>query len=98
MAVILDVVFPGLTRAEYDQLKAKVGWVESPPQGGIAHLVWWEGEDCHGVDVWESEQAWEAFGRDRMGPAAAELGIAMQATPAFRDPHEILIVGTLQQP
>jgi len=30
MAVVLDVVFPGLTRNEYDQLKAKVGWVESP--------------------------------------------------------------------
>jgi hypothetical protein len=33
-----------------------------------------------------------------MGPAAAELGISMEATPVFHDPHEILIVKTLKQP
>jgi hypothetical protein len=32
-----------------------------------------------------------------MGPAAAELGIVMEATPAFHTPHEILIVRTIQQ-
>jgi hypothetical protein len=68
MAVVLEVVFPGLTRESYDQLKSKVGWVDSPPDGGISHVVWWEGDDCHGVGVWESLQAWERFGQDRMGP------------------------------
>ena len=98
MAVILEVVFPGLSPQQYDQLKDKVGWVESPPVGGISHLVWWEGDDCHGVDVWESTEAWAAFGQDRMGPAAVELGISMEATPVFRTAHEILIVKTLRQP
>ena len=97
MAVILKVVFPGLTKEHYDQLKSKVGWVDAPPDGGISHLVWWEGNDCHGIDVWESEEAWATFGRDRMGPAAAELGISMEAVPTFHAPHEILIVRKLQQ-
>jgi len=98
MAVVLDVVFPGLSPEQYDQLKARVGWVETPPIGGISHIVWWEGEDCHGVDVWESEEAWAAFGNDRMGPAAAELGIVMEAVPAFHQPYEVLIVETIQYP
>jgi hypothetical protein len=98
MTVVLELVFPGLSPDNYDQLKAKVGWVESPPTGGISHIVWWEGDDCHGIDVWESEKAWETFGNDRMGPAAAELGIAMQAVPAFHSPHEVLIVKTMQLP
>ena len=98
MAVVLEVVFRGLAREQYDHLKRKVGWVEAPPAGGISHLVWWEGDDCHGIDVWESEEAWATFGQDRMGPAAAELGIAMEANPMFHDPHEILIVQTLTQP
>ena len=98
MAVILEVVFEGLSPQQYDQLKEKVGWVESPPAGGISHLVWWEGNDCHGIDVWESEEAWGAFGKDRMGPAAAELGISMEATPVFHTAHEILIVRTMRQP
>ena len=98
MAVVLEVVFPGLSRADYDRLKEKVGWVASPPAGGISHVVWWDGDDCHGIDVWESQEAWESFGQERMGPAGAELGISMEATPLFHDPHEILIVKTLTQP
>lgn len=98
MAVILEVTFPGLSPQAYDELKEKVGWVESPPDGGISHVVWWEGDDCHGVDVWESEEAWGAFGQNRMGPAAAELGLTMEATPVFHEAHEILIIKTLRQP
>jgi hypothetical protein len=98
MPVVLEVVFPGLSPDQYDQLKAKVGWVEAPPAGGISHVVWWEGDDCHGIDIWESEEAWGAFGNDRMGPAAAELGIRMEAVPTFHQPHEVLIVETAQYP
>ena len=86
MAVVLEVVFPELSPEQYEQLKAKVGWVESPPAGGISHVVWWEGDDCHGVDIWESEEAWGKFGNDRMGPAAAELGITMEAVRPFTHP------------
>ena len=98
MAVVLSVLFSRLTPQQYDKLKEEVGWASSPPEGGISHLVWWEGNDCHGVDVWESEEAWARFGQERMGPAAAKLGISMEATPVFHDPHEILIVKTMQQP
>ncbi len=101
MAVVFEVVFAGLSPEQYDQLKEKVGWVASPPVGGISHIVGWEGNDCHGIDVWESEEAWGAFGafgKDRMGPAAAELGISIDAVPAFHEPHEVLIVKTLQIP
>jgi|HubBroStandDraft_5_1064220.scaffolds.fasta_scaffold1397324_1 hypothetical protein len=96
MTVVLEVVFPGLTPSQYDQLKEKVGWVESPPVGGISHIVWWEGEDCHGIDLWESDEASGAFGQERMGPAAAELGLSMEAIPVFHKPHEVLIVQTMQ--
>lgn len=98
MAVILEVVFPGLSPEDYERLKEKVGWVESPPKGGISRVVWWEGDDCHGFDVWDSADSWAAFGQERMGPAAAELDLTMEATPVFHDAHEILIVDTLRQP
>ena len=99
MAVVLEVVFRGLKPEAYDRLKDRVGWVDSPPTGGISHVVWWEEDDCHGVDVWESEEAWERFGQERMGPAAAELGVQMETSgPSFHEPHEILIVKTMRQP
>jgi hypothetical protein len=28
-------------------------------------MTWWDGDDCHNVDVWEDEAAMAAFGKDR---------------------------------
>jgi hypothetical protein len=64
MAVVLQVVFPGLTPRQYDQLKEEVDWVNSPPKGGISHLVWWEGNDCHGVDVWDQKKHGPRLGKN----------------------------------
>jgi len=50
------------------------------------------------ASTWESEDAWVGFGQNRTGPAGAELGIVMEATPVFHEAHEILIVKTLRQP
>jgi hypothetical protein len=25
------------------------------PDGGIAHLTWWDGADCHNLDAWDSK-------------------------------------------
>ena len=50
------------------------GWLERTPEGGLAHLAWWEGEDNHNLDAWESEAAFDAFGRDRLAPAMAAVG------------------------
>ncbi len=43
--------------------------------GGLAHLTWWEGEDCHNIDGWESMEAFNAFGAERLGPAMAQVGV-----------------------
>lgn len=35
--------------------------------GGISHLTPWDGDDCHNMDAWESEEVFNAFGESRLG-------------------------------
>jgi hypothetical protein len=91
MAQIVHVLLRGVTPEQYDQLRAEVGWLERQPVGGHAHLTWWEGDDCHNVDAWESEAAFNAFGADRLGPGLAKLGIAVQPDVAFHPAHEVYL-------
>jgi hypothetical protein len=91
MAVIAHVTIPGLTLKQYDELRDVVGWLEEVPVGGIAHLVWEEADGLHGTDVWESEEAFAAFGQDRLGPGMAKLGIAAVPQVSFQQAHEVYL-------
>ena len=89
MAVVVHVVLRGVSPVQYDQVRAEVGWLERIPDGGLAHITWWEGPDCHNLDAWESEDAFNAFGADRLGPAMGKLGIGVQPEATFHPAHEV---------
>ena len=89
MAVIAHVVLRGVSREQYDAVRAECGWLEQPPTGGIAHLTWWDGDDNHNIDAWESEEAFNAFGENRLGPGMAKLGIAVTPEVTFHPAHEV---------
>ena len=91
MAVIAHVVLPGVSRAEYDAVREAAGWLERPPVGGLMHVTWWEGDDCHNVDAWESEAAFERFGDERLEPAMAQAGVAKQPKVTFHEAHEVFL-------
>jgi hypothetical protein len=89
MAVVAHVVLPGVTKEQYDQVREAVRWLAEPPVGGISHLTWWEGGDCHNVDAWESEQAFNQFGEERLGPGMAKAGVQVQPQVTFHPAHEV---------
>jgi hypothetical protein len=89
MAVVVHVVLPGVTSEQYDRVRAEVGWLERPPDGGYSHVTWWEGDDCHNTDAWESESAFNAFTTDRLGPAMSKLGIEVEPEVTFHPAHEV---------
>ena len=91
MTVIAHVVLEGITREQYDAVRSACGWLETPPVGGLAHLSWWEGEDNHNLDAWESEEAFGAFGQDRLGPAMAKVGVNVEPTVTFFPAHEVFL-------
>ena len=67
MAVVAKVSLPNFSKERYEALRTEIGWLDEPPRGGISPIAWWEGDDCCGLDVWESEADWNAFGQERMG-------------------------------
>jgi ketosteroid isomerase-like protein/predicted ester cyclase len=89
MAVIAEVTLRGITREQYDAVRAETGWLARRPAGGLAHLTWWEGQDCHNLDAWENESAFDAFGQERLGPAMAALGLDVVPEVTFHPAHEI---------
>jgi ketosteroid isomerase-like protein/predicted ester cyclase len=89
MAVIAEVMLRGITREQYDAVRKETGWLERTPDGGLAHLTWWEGEDCHNLDGWENEAAFDAFGEQRLGPAMAALGLDVVPEVTLHAAHEV---------
>jgi hypothetical protein len=89
MAVVAHVVLTGVTKEQYDQVRAEVGWLDEAPAGGLSHVTWWEGGDCHNIDAWESEEAFGAFGEQRLGPGMAKAGVQAEPQVTFHPAHEV---------
>ena len=95
MAIVSHVVLAGVTPEQYDAVRLACGWLDAAPAGGMAHLAWWEGPDNHNVDAWETEEAFAAFGQDRLGPAMAQAGVNVEPTVTFHAAHEVFLPSAL---
>ena len=91
MAVIAHVILRGVSPETYDKIRAECGWLDAAPDGGLAHLSWFEGDVNHNLDAWESEAAFAAFGETRLGPAMAKLGVTPQPEATFHPAHEVFL-------
>ena len=89
--MIAHVVLEGMTKQQYDAVRSECGWLDKVPDGGMAHLTWWDGDDCHNVDAWESEEAFGRFGQERLGPAMAKVGVNVEPKVTFYPAHEVYL-------
>lgn len=91
MAVVAEVVLRGIPADEYDAVRQAAGWLDEGPTGGLAHLTWWDGGDCHNVDAWDSEEAFQSFAENRLGPAMAKVGVSVEPQVIFHAAHEVFL-------
>ncbi|HEU0304212.1 MAG TPA: hypothetical protein VFR32_06500 [Gaiellaceae bacterium] len=78
---------------QYQRFEAEL--VEPAPAGLILHVAGPTDEGFRIIDVWESEQAWQAFHALRLAPAVAAGGGPPRPTPTFRDLHPShVVIGT----
>lgn len=89
MAVVVHVLLRGVTKEQYNAVREEVGWLEDAPEGGLAHITWWEGDENHNMDAWADEAAFGAFAETRLGPAMGKLGIDVQPEVTFHPAHEV---------
>ena len=91
MVVIAHVILDGVTIEQYDKVREAAGWLSRTPEGGLAHLTWWDNQNCHTIDAWESEAAFHAFGENRLGPAMAKVGVQVEPRVVFHKAHEVFL-------
>src|SRR2546425_11106123 len=83
MAIVMHMEWPGATLEDYDRAMESTRLDETPPAGGLVHVAGVDDGTLRIVDVWESEEAWNAFRSDRLMPALEQTGNAREG-PAGR--------------
>lgn len=94
MAVAVQLDFPGGTLDQYDQVVEKMGFEKGGPggPGGLFHWVRTTDDGIRVTDVWESQEAFQAFADTRIGPITAEMGLAPPQIQVF-EVHNYLTAG-----
>jgi hypothetical protein len=74
MAILVRQIFPEGTTIEFlDEVTEAMGVRENYPPGGVVHVHWLEDGRVHGVDVWDSAEAYHTFVNERLLPAAGKV-------------------------
>lgn len=76
MAVVIMLKFPGVSLEQYDKVREITNFEGDAPDGGIFHVCAQDGNGLRIVDVWESQEAFDAFGRERLQAGLQQAGIA----------------------
>ena len=84
MAIVMSLEWPGATLEEYDQVMVALGLDAEPPAGGLFHVSGTDGGTLRILDVWESDDAWNAFREGRLMPALEQTGLIEKGAPNVR--------------
>jgi hypothetical protein len=84
MAVLVIFSGEGFTKQMYESLRPEVKWETNLAPGGLVHACGFDGAgNLHVADVWESEDAMNAFVGTRLIPGFNKLGIPIPSVSIF---------------
>jgi hypothetical protein len=89
MAVMMQMVWPGIGVAEYEAARRRVNWEGDVPPGAMFHVMAVAADGVRVVDVWASQEQFERFVAERLMPAVHELGIPGEPHVEFFPVHAI---------
>ena len=89
MAVAVQMDFDGSTLDQYDQVCRSMGLTPKGPgpAGALSHFATMTDTGLRVVDVWESQEQFEKFAQEQIGPFAQEAGIAGMPRMQFFEVH-----------
>jgi hypothetical protein len=91
MAIMVIIEWEGMTPEKYDELRAAVGWLERPPEGGRCHLVAFGDGGVRMTDVWDSAEDLQDFVDNQLMPEVRNLGLPDQARLSVFPLHEMSV-------
>ena len=95
MAVAVQLDFRGGTLEQYDQVIEKMGFQPGGPggPGGLFHWVTRTEDGIRVTDVWESQEAFDAFAQEKIGPITQEVGVPNPPEIQVFEVHNYLTAG-----
>ena len=92
MAVLIEDVFPvGVTIELLDAVTDEMGVDAKLPPGGIVHVHFEKDGHAHGVDVWESVEAYEQFVQSTLLPPLVKVAMGRGLDPSkMGEPEETI--------
>lgn len=78
MAVAFEIYFRGGTTEQYEQVIARMGFAHegAGAPGGLFHWVTQTDDGLEVTDVWRSDEEFERFAEEQIGPYTQEAGLA----------------------
>ena len=74
---------PGQTQEQYDASVEQLNLAESLPEGWIFHAAGPTEEGWRVVEVWESQEAADAYFEERLGQVLQNLGVSLGQPDTF---------------
>ena len=75
MAIAVSGTIPGGSAQMDQQMMDQIGVsAGSPPAGGLARMAGSTSDGYRVMSIWESEEAWDAFKRDKLEPFFKQAG------------------------
>ena len=87
MAVGMFLTWPGVTREQYETVRASVNWEGGRPDGGNFHACSFGDDGMHIFDIWDSPEAFQRFQEDRLSAGIAAAGIEGEPQVEFYELH-----------
>jgi hypothetical protein len=92
MAVLIEDVFPvGVTVELLDAVTDEMGVDGNLPPGGVMHVHFERDGRAHGVDIWESVEAYDQFVQSTLMPAMGKAVAARGLDPSKMGEPEVKI-------
>ncbi len=89
MATVMLMEWPGVTPEQYNRVMSNLGLDKNPPAGAVFHVAGFTGGSARIVDIWDSQQAFERFQKDRLTAAVQKAGITGQPKVQFYPVHNL---------
>lgn len=90
MAIMVIHDAPGFTPQDYELVRATICWESNPPKGSFMHLLGHDAGGLLNIELWESEDLYDAYVRDRFLPAFDRLGLPYPPAPRIMFVHNAL--------
>ena len=92
MAIVLRMTWPRITPEMYAEVRRRTNWISRPAPGGDVHIASFDLDGTlHCTDVWQSQEALNAFLETRLLPTVQDLGITAVPEILIDDCHECFV-------